>query len=153
MNFLSIAVTGVFIACSTNAVASTAHDNELLRIGAVDSNYRYINLGYAERFFKTLQTVLRSSLPLEVEEGIFITGVEASPYSTKYIYRTDTIFSKEEIANVKIAFNNPDMISFACKRIYQSKYQRANNTVNYLNYYDYNGTKITSVMLNKFKCS
>lgn len=49
--------------------------------------------------------------------GVFITGVEASLYSTKYIYRTDTILSKEEVVNLKTAFNNPDMISFACKTI------------------------------------
>ncbi len=153
MKILFIAVTVISIVCSTNAVASTAHDNELLRIGAVDSSYRYKNLDYAERFFEVLQTQLRTLLPLEVDEGVMVIGVEASPYSTKYIYRTNDIFSKEELANAKTHFNSSDIINSLCSAMYKNKYQRANNTIGYADYYDSNGTKITSIMLNKYKCS
>lgn len=153
MKSLLLIAIGASIAYSSNAIASTAHDNELLRIGAIDSSYRYKNLDYAERFFQVLQTQLRTQLPLKVDEGVMVISVEASPYLTRYIYRTDNVFSKKEITNAKTYFNSSEVVKALCIGIYKSSYQRANNTVGYADYYDSNGTKIASVLLNKYKCS
>ncbi len=148
-----IAIIGIFITCNSHGMAPTAHDDELLRIGAVDSNYKYINLVYATHFFKTLQTALRSLLPLETDEGVYVTGVEVSPYSTRYIYHINTVYSKEEIANAKIYFNSPNVINTLCSGIFNTKYRIVNNAIFYADYYDFNGNKIESVMLNNSKCS
>lgn len=126
-------------------------DEILIKLGAVDSDYRYIDLTTANTVFRQITSDIQKSLP-DFGDGVTTTEIEMTPFSNSYTYVSDQVLSPESLNATRANLANEAFIKAYCGNFFVSEYQKVNNTeVRILNY-DNSYTLIAEIRLNNDTC-
>lgn len=126
-------------------------DEELLELGIVDSNYKYKNFYFANRYFELVTINHQKTLP-DTTDGITAKESDLTALYHIYTYVIEEFPPSEFIEAIRAGTQSQEYIQSQCDVFYASKYQRANNTTVRIQVYDLSGELVSKVILDESTC-
>lgn len=126
-------------------------DDDLLELGIVDSNYKYKDLDFANKYFELITINLQKILP-DTSDGITSKEAELTHYYNTYTYVIEEFLPPESVEAIRATSQSQEYIQRQCDVFYASKYQRANRTSVSIKVYDLSGDLISKVLLDESRC-
>lgn len=126
-------------------------DDDLLELGIVDSNYKYKDLDFANKYFELITINLQKILP-DTSDGVTSKEAELTRYAHTYTYVIEEFLPPESVEAIRATAQSQEYIQSQCDLFYASKYQRANDTWVSIQIYDLSGELISKVILDESRC-
>ena len=154
MKFYKSMLVGAISICGGLNLAHSSdsyYDITLMNYGAVDANYKFIDIQKAKLFFDNLNEDLQPQLPSDIDGLISIIDINTSPYNNFFIYKMNSTIADKSMMN-KIR-NSEVMMKYQCGLLFNHKYQKANDTKVSIYLFNDEIENLGSVELNSQTCS
>ncbi|MND24576.1 hypothetical protein D3C81_110340 [compost metagenome] len=147
-------IASLFLAISQSTIANYNFnaDDELIKLGIIGKNFKYIDLNLATEFFKTGTEAAKNSFPYKSNDYVEIIEGATSPFYSSITLKILVKPPLEDEKEVTDFMGSDEGMQIWCNEMFKFNYMRENNHQVDIFYLTKLGEKLKIITLNKENC-
>ncbi|KIE87476.1 hypothetical protein [Acinetobacter pittii] len=147
-------IASLLFAISHSTVANNNFDadSELIKLGIIGQDFKYIDLDLATEFFKIGNRGAENVFPYKANDYVEIISGSTSPFYSSITLKVLVKPPLEDESEVFEFIKSDEGIQIWCDGVFKTKYMRANNHQYELFYINKLGEKVKLILLNNGNC-